>query len=38
MLMQKLNVYDIDTKSSKAIANKYNCKIAKTAKEAILSS
>jgi myo-inositol 2-dehydrogenase/D-chiro-inositol 1-dehydrogenase len=30
-------VYDIDTKSSKVIAKKYNCKIAKTAKEAISS-
>ena len=30
-------VYDIDIKSSKAIAKKYNCKIAKTAKEAISS-
>ncbi len=30
-------VYDIDTNSAKAIAKKYNCKIAKTAKDAISS-
>ena len=30
-------VYDIDTKSSKVISKKYNCKIANTAKEAISS-